>query len=56
MHTHGPTGDHDICGAGEHPHDGAVRLHEKDRDGTGKDVRVWTVRPAPDRNGFDAAG
>ena len=22
----------------------------------GKDVRVWTVRPAPDRQGFDAEG
>jgi hypothetical protein len=56
MHTHGPTGDHEISGAGEHPHDGTVRLHEKDHHGTGKDVRVWTVTPAPDRKGFDAAG
>ena len=56
VHTHGPTGDHEVCGAGEHPHDGVVRVHEKDHDGTGKDVRVWTVSPAPDREGFDAAG
>ena len=56
MHTHGPTGDHEVAGAGEHPHDGAIRVHEKDHDGTGKDVRVWTVSPALDREGFDAAG
>ena len=56
MHTHGPTGDHEVTGAGEHPHDGTVRLHEKDHDGGGNDVRVWTVSPAPDRDGFDAAG
>ncbi|MEE6272399.1 hypothetical protein [Georgenia wangjunii] len=56
MHTHGPTGDHEISGTGEQPLDGAVRLHEKDHEGTGKDVRVWTVRSATDREGFDAAG
>lgn len=56
IHTQGPTGDHEVSGAGEHPHDGAVRVHEKDHDGTGKDVRVWTVSPAPDREGFDAEG
>lgn len=56
MHAHGPTGDHVISGAGEDPHDGAVRVHEKDRGGTGKDVRVWTVTPAADREGFDAEG
>lgn len=56
MSTHGPTGNHDVCGAGERPHDGAVRVHEKDHHGTGKDVRVWTVSPAPGREGFDAEG
>lgn len=54
MQTHGPTGDHEVSGAGEHEHDGAVRVHEKDHGG--KDVRVWTVSPALDREGFDAAG
>ena len=56
MHTHGPTGDHEVFGSGEHPHDGSVRVHEKDHEGTGKDVRVWTVSPAPDDDGFVAAG
>lgn len=56
MHAHGPTGDHEVSGAGEDPQDGAVRVHEKDHDGTGKDVRVWTVTPAIDREGFDAEG
>jgi hypothetical protein len=56
IHTHGPTGDHEVSGAGERPHDGVVRLHEKDHHGTGKDVRVWTVSPAHDREGFDAEG
>lgn len=56
VHTHGPTGDHEFSGAGEDPDDGAVRVHEKDHDGTGKDVRVWTVTPAPDGKGFDAEG
>lgn len=56
MQTQGPTGEHEVLGAGEHPHDGAVRVHEKNHGGTGKDVRVWTVTPALDRDGFDAAG
>ena len=54
MTTHGPTGDHEVCGAGEDMHDGAVRVHEKDHGGTGKDVRVWTVSPTDD--GFVAEG
>ncbi|WP_250444515.1 hypothetical protein [Actinotalea sp. C106] len=56
MHTHGPTGDHEVSGACEHEHDGAVRLHEKDHHGTGRDVRVWTVTPGADGEGFGASG
>lgn len=56
MHIHGLTGDHQIVGSGEHPHDGTVRLHEKGHDGGGNDVRVWAVSPALGREGFDAAG
>jgi hypothetical protein len=56
MHTQGATGDHEVCGSGEHVHDGAVRVHEKDHHGTGKDVRVWTVSPAADDDGFVAEG
>jgi hypothetical protein len=55
MTTHGPTGDHEVSGAGGSEHDGAVRVHEKDHEGTGKDVRVWTVSGGPD-DGFVAAG
>ena len=56
MRIHGPTGDHKITGLGEQSHEGTVRLHEKDADGDGEDVRVWVVSPAIDRQGFDAAG
>lgn len=56
MTAHGPTGDHEVNGSGEIEHDGAVRVHEKDHEGTGKDVRVWTVTPTPDHDGFVAAG
>jgi hypothetical protein len=42
-----------VCGEGR-LHGDAVRLFEKDHDGEGKDVRVWTV--AGDRSaGFTAA-
>lgn len=54
IHTHGPTGDHDVTGSGELAHDGTVKLHEKHDHGTGRDVRTWTVSPAPDGDGFDA--
>lgn len=54
MHAHGPTGDHEVAGSGQEEHDGSVRVHEKDHHGTGKDVRVWTVSPAADGEGFDA--
>lgn len=56
MHTEGPTGQHEVSGSCEHEHDGAVRVHQKDHHGTGKDVRVWTVSPATDHEGFVAAG
>ena len=56
IHTHGPTGDQEVCGSGGRPYGGAVRLYEKDRQGTGKDIRVWTVRASLDRPGFDAQG
>lgn len=56
MHTQGPTGEHEVSGSGEHEHDGAVRVHEKDHDGTGRDVRTWTVSPDPDHEGFVAVG
>jgi hypothetical protein len=56
MHAQGATGDHEIFGSGEHVHEGTVRVHEKDHHGTGKDVRVWTVSPAPEDDGFVAAG
>jgi hypothetical protein len=56
MTTRGPTGEHQVSGSGGDEHDGAVRVHEKDHDGTGKDVRVWTVTPAADRDGFVAEG
>ncbi len=56
MSTHGPTGDHEVNGAGGSEHAGTVRVHEKDHEGTGKDVRVWTVSPNPDHDGFVAAG
>jgi hypothetical protein len=35
-----------------HLGDGDVVVHEKDCDGTGKDVRTWQIRPAD--NGFAA--
>lgn len=50
----GPTGGHQIFGEGGDAHDGAVRFYEKDQEGVGKDVRVWTVSISPDR-GFVAA-
>ncbi len=56
MHLHGPTGAHTVSGSGEAADDDSVRLHEKDHEGTGKDVRVWTVSPGLDRLGFVAAG
>jgi hypothetical protein len=56
MQTRGATGDHEVSGSGEGIHGGAVRVHEKDHHGTGKDVRVWTVSPNPDDAGFVAAG
>jgi hypothetical protein len=34
--------------------DGQVRVFEKDEQGYGKDIRVWTVRPAADGAGFAA--
>jgi hypothetical protein len=56
MTAQGPTGEHEISGSAERVRDGAVRVHEKDHEGTGKDVRVWTVAPADDHDGFTAAG
>lgn len=56
VQLHGPTGAHTISGSGEHEDQDTVRLHEKDHEGTGKDVRVWTVSPGMDRLGFVAAG
>jgi hypothetical protein len=34
--------------------DGQVRVFEKDEQGFGKDIRVWTVRPSDDGAGFAA--
>ena len=34
--------------------DGQVRVYEKDEQGYGKDIRVWTVRPSTDGAGFAA--
>jgi hypothetical protein len=34
--------------------DGQVRVFEKDEQGYGKDIRVWTVRPSTDGAGFAA--
>jgi hypothetical protein len=34
--------------------DGQVRVFEKDEQGYGKDIRVWTVRPCADGTGFAA--
>lgn len=42
----GQTGTHEVAGAGAE-HDGAVRFHQKDAQGVGKDIRVWTVKPGP---------
>ena len=52
----GPTGEHRICGAGEHVHGDTVRVHEKFDEGAGKDVRVWTVFPDPEHDRFMAEG
>ena len=41
-----------VCGSGRLEGD-TVRFHEKDRGGTGKDVRVWTVS-AVEGGGFSA--
>jgi hypothetical protein len=42
-----------VYGAGAAAVEG-VRFHEKDDRGHGKDVRVWSVRPAHDRRGYVA--
>jgi hypothetical protein len=49
----GRTGRHHVAGAGAE-HEGQIRFHEKMADGTGKDVRVWTISPADD-GGFVAS-
>ena len=41
------TGDRRITGVGT-PDGSGVRFHEKDRDNTTKDVRVWTIRCVED--------
>ena len=43
---------HVVCGHGALDGD-TVRFYEKDHDGTGKDIRVWRVSPAPE-GGFRA--
>ncbi|WP_182113182.1 MULTISPECIES: hypothetical protein [unclassified Actinotalea] len=52
----GPTGEHTVAGCGDLISDGTVRLYQKDNDGTGKDIRVWTVSASPSDDGFVAVG
>ena len=47
----GTTGQHLVAGEGTR-HGDHVRFHEKAEHGSGKDVRVWTIRP--DDEGFCA--
>jgi len=42
-----------VCGEGCR-HGDEVRFYEKTDEGLGKDVRVWTIRPAPDGAGLVA--
>ena len=45
--------DYLVCGPGVEV-DGQVRVFEKDEEGYGKDIRVWTVRPPVDSTSFTA--
>lgn len=56
VRLNGPTGDHTVSGCGEPGDDHTVRLYEKDHEGTGKDVRVWTVTSGVDGPGFHGPG
>jgi hypothetical protein len=44
---------HHIFGVGAYSSDG-VRFYEKDLQNEGKDVRVWSISPSPDGEGFTA--
>jgi hypothetical protein len=45
--------DYTVTGPGIHV-DPGVRVFEKDDNGFGKDIRVWTVRPASSQDTFTA--